>query len=121
MLQDGSLGVLDMDVSSQYIGAEYALTGAAHQAIRKAILNDLKNTPVEISGKSMKMRRQSCVYLMNNIKPIVESYLEKINDWSFDVLEMREQCVSDNPLVVITMAAMAVRLAIGSMRIVLLI
>jgi hypothetical protein len=45
---------------------------------------------------------------MDNIKPMVESYLDKINDWNFDVLEMREHNVTDNPLVVITMAAISV-------------
>lgn len=63
---------------------------------------------MEVSGRSLKSRRQSCVYLTQNFKPIVEQYLEKINDWSFDVLGLRELQVSENPLVVITMAAMAV-------------
>lgn len=97
-----------MDPSAQFIGAEYALSADAHNVIREAILKDLKQTPMEYSHKSMKSRRQSCLYLAHNFQPMVEAYLDKLNDWSFDVLDMREENATDNPLVVITMAAMAV-------------
>ena len=101
----------EQDASSRFIGEEYALSGGSRNFIRDAIMNDLKRTnptTMEFAHKSMKARRQSCVYLVDNFKPIVESYLDKINDWSFDVLEMREKNVTENPLVVITMASMAV-------------
>jgi hypothetical protein len=79
--------------------------------IRDAIISDLKRNGAsskEFTAKSMKARRQSCVYLRpDTLNSIVEIYLDKINDWSFDVLEMREKSITPNPLVVITMASMA--------------
>lgn len=101
----------DQDASSQFIGEEYALASGPRNVIRDAIMKDLKRTnpaALEFRRKSMRARRASCAYLGDNLKPIVAEYLDKINDWAFDVLEMREKKVTESPLLVITMAAMSV-------------
>lgn len=105
MLQDNQSSY--DEVSRKFIESEYTTDAfresTNYRSNTESSLQDNKGRKV-----SIRTQRNSSLYLAHNIGPQIESYMDRIGEWEFDMLDMRELKLVDSPLVLITMTTLSV-------------